>query len=492
MTLTDVVFEVGHPDDPLCRATERSDGAYAVARLTEPGRTRESYRSLLTFCAPQQSTAGLLRDLHGSRWHDDLEVLAVTPDTATIRMGLRGSEGAALAPLLPVGRLMEAFGKDAIFEPVFIRGGRCRVRVLLPRDVDSQRVLLSLRELQREVAWPEFRVVRVSSMDATHYADTLRRLLTPDQEDILRLAVDLGFYNIPKRATLDTIAKQLGLSVSPVHKRLKAIEGILVTAHVEPRNAERPDFRRRPRKGTALPKPAPLTDVALRVRCPRFAPNAWAARTPGARALLQPMHIDRASGDATALLVAMAAPDDYIKLLSELESNPAIRSMDHIGRDSDHVALKLRMPAPMDGVPVQHPYAWCLDAFSSDMMLKPVFMDGPDMYVRFLLLRPHTQQELLERVDRMAKHGGWDQHEILAVRPFAAHSSSAPMPAPDRLTPRQDEVLKIAFALGYYRTPRSCTLESVANTLGVSANAIHKNLAAAELNVITGYLSSGF
>lgn len=492
MTLTDVVFEAGHGEDPLCRATSQAPEAYAVARLTEPGRTRESFRSLLTYCGPQRSTAGLLRELHGSRWYDDLEVLSVTPDTATMRLGLRGSEGGNLAPLLPIGRMKEAFGNDAIFEPVLIRGGRCRVRLLLPREVDNQRILLSLRELQREIAWPEFRVVRVDTMDATRYADTSRRLLTPEQEDILRLAVDLGFYDIPKRATLDTIAKQLGLSVSPVHKRLKAIEGILVTSHVEPRRAERPDFRRRPRKGTAMPKPATLTDVALRVRCPRFTPNAWTMRTPGARVLMQPMQVDRISGEATALVVAMANHDDCSKFLSELEANPTIRGIERVGRDHEHLAVKLRMGAPGDSMMPQHPYSWCPDAFTTDTMLKPVFVDGPDMYVRFLLLRPHTQEQLLDRVDTMAKRGGWDQHEILAVRPFASTTSSAPMPAPERLTPRQDEVLKIAYALGYYRTPRSCTLESVASTLGVSANAIHKNLAAAELNVITRYLSSGF
>jgi predicted DNA binding protein len=500
MTFTDVVFEIRDPRDPLCRATERAEGAYVICRFTEVGRAHGTHRALVTFCGPQTSAAELLRDLHSSGAHEELEVLSITPEMANVRVALRSHGAHHSPPFLPVSQLIEAFGSDAIFEPVLFRAGRARVRLLLPKSLDTQRVLLALRELQRVCAWQDFRVVRVANLDAGHYVASLHRILTPEQEDVLRLAVSLGYYDIPKRATLDTVAKALGLSVSPVHKRLKAIEGILMTSRVEPAQSERPDFRRKPRRGTAVPRPSPLLDVALRVRVSRFPPHAFTARTPSARTLFQHLSADRATGEATALLVVLAPEDQYVKLLSDFEGMPQLRGVETVGRDREHVAVKIRsaLPAPTTTTSVatpaalNHPYAWFPGIFDRDLLLKPVLSDGRDTYVRFLLLRPHTQDDLLARIDDLAKRGGWEEHEILAVRPFAAESASAPIPAPERLTARQDEVLKIAYALGYYRTPRTCTLESVANTLGVSANAIHKNLAAAELNVITSYLSAGF
>lgn len=495
MTFTDVVFEIRDPRDPLCKLTDRAGTAYGILRLTEPGRSSGAYRTLVTFCGSQPDTVELLRDLNASPHHEELEVLSVTPNASSVRVSLRPSHHHhhAHPPFLPIAQLHEVFGPDTIFEPILFRNGRARVRMLLPKLMDTQRVLLALRELQRACGWNEFRVIRVANLDPARYVDSLRRVLTPEQEDILRLAVSLGYYDIPKRATLETIANAMGLSVSPVHKRLKAIEGILMTSRIEPSVVDRPDFRRRPRRGTVLPKPAPLLDIALRVRCSRFALNSFVSRTPGSRALFQHLNADRATGEATALVVALAGEDLYAKLVSDLEGNPDLRRLEIVGRDREHVAVKVRvaLPSPMQRN-FANPYTWFPDIFERDLLLKPVLADGQDLYVRFLLLRPHSQDELLARLDQLAKVGGWEEHEILAVRPFAAENASAPIPAPERLTPRQDEVLKIAYALGYYRTPRTCTLESVAHTLGVSANAIHKNLAAAELNVITTYLSAGF
>jgi predicted DNA binding protein len=49
-----------------------------------------------------------------------------------------------------------------------------------------------------------------------------------------------------------------------------------------------------------------------------------------------------------------------------------------------------------------------------------------------------------------------------------------------RLTPRQEEVLRLAISMGYYSDPRACTLEDMAEAFGVSKAAVHKRLQTAE------------
>ncbi len=491
MTFTEVVFEIGDPQEPLCKVTAGGHIVYGLLRVTESTRNGGGHRALVTLCGKQDDTPTFLRDLHSSPLHEDVEALSVSPDVAIVSVTLRPHDTAGRSAFLPVARFHEVFGRDAIIEPIIVRSGRARVRLLLPSGTDTQRALLGLRELQRATRWPEFRVIRVANLSAQDSIEALRRVLTPDQEDVLRLAVTLGYYDTPKRATLEVVAGHMDLSVSPVHKRLKAIECTLITSFVEPALVEKPDFRRKPRRGTSVPKPAPITDVALRIRPNAFHPLSSVGRIPGARALFQHIHSDRTAGEATALLMVLGPEDSTLKLASELDANPDVLHLEMVGRDRDHAVMKLKTTLPGEVPRGTHPYAWFKDTFRPDVLLKPAFVDGPDVFARFLLLRPTTQDELIGRIDSLAKRGGWDQHEILAVRPFGSNGH-APWPAPDRLTPRQEEVLKISYALGYYQTPRKCTLENVADTLGVSANAIHKNLAAAELNVITTYLSSGF
>jgi predicted DNA binding protein len=111
------------------------------------------------------------------------------------------------------------------------------------------------------------------------------------------------------------------------------------------------------------------------------------------------------------------------------------------------------------------------------------------VFARLLLTRPTALEDVEARLAKIASSLGWKDTEVLMLA--AGEVRRVPSDLPEPLSARQEEVLKVAHALGYYRTPRGCTLEQVASTLGVSANAIHKNLVGAESKIISYYLNTG-
>lgn len=64
------------------------------------------------------------------------------------------------------------------------------------------------------------------------YRPDMRRLaslLTDRQRELLELAIDAGYYEIPRRATLDDLAERAGVSAGTVGEHLRKIESKIIT-----------------------------------------------------------------------------------------------------------------------------------------------------------------------------------------------------------------------------------------------------------------------
>ncbi len=496
-----MVFEVADPDSALCRFTREHAGARVVCRVVDAGNATGLFRATLTILAPSELGNELTKELRATREFDDIEVLSISPYAIMLKVTHRVSEARAAKGVLlqPAALVLDTFGADTLLEPFVGEAGRLRVRCLVPQPLDTKRALLRLQEMQRAVAWEHFRVIRVSEFKALKYADVLRRLLTPDEEDLLRLALSLGYYTSPKGCTLEDIAKRVGLSVSPVHKKLKAVEQILINSHVDPTTAQPPEGRRRLRGAHAglaarlHGPPGSMSEVMVRLRWSEYPPLAFTTRHPGSRVIFQTLLEDPRAGSTTALMVVAADEREYRPLVEHYERLPDVQGVEITSRGADHVSLKLRaaLPSPEAWRSSANPFAHLAHRFGRDAYVKPVVMEGPDLWLRFVIVRTIPVEEILQRLESAAKEGGWDEFEVVNVRRLDVDGAGLHLPQQEKMTARQEEVLKIAHALGYYKTPRECTLEDVAHTLGISANAIHKNLTAAEAKIISNYLSVG-
>ena len=62
--------------------------------------------------------------------------------------------------------------------------------------------------------------------------------------------------------------------------------------------------------------------------------------------------------------------------------------------------------------------------------------------------------------------------------------------APGLITKRQEEILRIAFDLGWYKAPRGCKLEDIAVRSNLSRSTVAEHLVHAEANIIGTYIEA--
>lgn len=493
MVLTEVVLEASDPQCLLCRCAQPGTNVWAVLRVADPGLASGYFRGTITVAGPAETRMALLREMKDSGRYDELEVLSLNPYSMSLRVGhkLPESHAAFGIALAPLGAILDAFGPDLVLEPLLVEGGRVRIRFILARALETKRVILGLQEAQRAAAWKHFRVIRVGEFHARRYADVLRRILTPEQEDLLRIALTLGYYDTPKGCTLEDIARKVGLSVSPVHKKLKNIEQLLVTSHVAPGTIPA-DLPRRPRLPAPATEAGGMAELTLRVRWPGNEWASFAARTPGARVVYQPLGEDPREKSTSALAVVVADPRETRDALEHLAKRPDVLDSDVVSRDAEHVTLRVRTTTPPETGWGSHanPMPRLLARLGRDAFAKPGVLEGADVWLKIVFVQNPGHANLAERLPLIADEAGWADYEVVALRSVEPDLALSNVPYSDKITPRQEDVLKISHALGYYKTPRDCTLEDIARTLGTSANAIHKNLTAAEQKIVFEYLAS--
>lgn len=417
--------------------------------------------------------------MRASRGETTVEVVHQS-DNAVSLLFEHALDGATAPSLAALPGVLAQHGLVAILDPIIAAEGRVRVRFIVPRPTEAHEALRVLQEIPRACGFADFRILRIGALTPAIHIEAARRSLPPEQETLLALAASMGYYETPKVVTLEEIARAVGLSISPVHKRLKAAEEAIVSQHVAPGPADA--TKRRGRPSAVRIEPTSPWEMHLRVRG-EIGPSSFLAQTPGARAAIHLVSSDGPRGQQYILVVA-APQEAQEKLLASLSDRPDVSRADVLDRSAQH--LVLRIASRERGA---YSLGWWSEAWGQDAALRCIVLQDGEAYARAFLARPHTSERLAQRLADCAHLAGWTEWDLVALRPLATHAPPSPWPEP--LTQRQLEVLRVAHALGYYRTPRECTLEHVASTLGVSANAIHKNLVLAESKLIASYLAGG-
>lgn len=110
---------------------------------------------------------------------------------------------------------------DCISDIEAASDGRLHFSLVVPDRETLRSIIKDLREVGISVA-----------VERIRHKDDGGRLggstLTEKQREALALAVELGYYDQPRSATLDDLAERLGISRSGVSQRLNAVERKLV------------------------------------------------------------------------------------------------------------------------------------------------------------------------------------------------------------------------------------------------------------------------
>lgn len=97
--------------------------------------------------------------------------------------------------------------------------GRMEWRLLIGGDTDLKTLCGRLDGKQ----------VKYEILEASHQAQ--KREMTARQEEILRVALDLGYFDFPKRIRLEVLAEKLGISPGTLSEILRRAEKNILSSH---------------------------------------------------------------------------------------------------------------------------------------------------------------------------------------------------------------------------------------------------------------------
>jgi predicted DNA binding protein len=100
--------------------------------------------------------------------------------------------------------------------------GRMEWRLLIGGDTD-------LRTLCNRL---DSRHVKYDILEVSHHAQ--KREMTARQEEILRVALDLGYFDFPKRIRLEELAEKLNISSGNLSEILRRAEKNILSSHFGP------------------------------------------------------------------------------------------------------------------------------------------------------------------------------------------------------------------------------------------------------------------
>lgn len=100
----------------------------------------------------------------------------------------------------------------------------------------DREVFDAFREFWRSEGYP-FRLHRLTREDRRG-GDDASDGLTDRQRVAVRTAYELGYFEIPRRASLDDVAAELGITASSLSERLRRAQTELVESHVDPAKPE--------------------------------------------------------------------------------------------------------------------------------------------------------------------------------------------------------------------------------------------------------------
>lgn len=222
--LTELSFRVVGRDNVVCAFTKANRGAQVVINPLRQDAGGEIERALYTVHAPQAQARNLI-ERHFEKEYGPYKVVAEREDSITVEVPLRLPQIAGRGD--PLHMALEFLGPDAFVLPLVVQDGYIHC-TLVSATTEGTRAFIELTKRVNKHLQPEtFHLLHVGPWRAAPNPPVARDL-TPRQQDVLRLAVALGYYQQPRGATLDEIAELLGVSKAAVHKTLTAAENKVI------------------------------------------------------------------------------------------------------------------------------------------------------------------------------------------------------------------------------------------------------------------------
>jgi DNA binding protein with HTH domain len=222
------VFKTANASNLLCRWTQHRPERWILIQLLRGEARRKAEAALFTVHAPDEEADRFLKDEFGKRY-GTYRVVNRRPGLVSVEVtnyllpAYRGQD--------PVELATQLLGPDVFFAPILVHDGFIHVRVYATPPAEGRSFSELLRRITAAANPEEFQLVHAGEWDPLANLLPPAERITERQREVLRVAIEFGYYDEPRRCTLEEIARGLGVSKAAVHKHLVAAESRILKRH---------------------------------------------------------------------------------------------------------------------------------------------------------------------------------------------------------------------------------------------------------------------
>jgi hypothetical protein len=226
--LREFFFKTAAQGNLLCQFTKREPGSWILVHLFRTSSITKADRAVFTIHAPTPAIDRFLVEDFGRRY-GTYEVLNKEEGICSIEVtnyllpSYRGMD--------PVEMATNLLGRDAFFYPIMVEDGYMHIKVVASASAAGKQFGEMLRRVTSVTSPDDFKLIHTGEYDPTKRLRPRNDQLSPRQDEMLRMALEFGYYDEPRKCTLETLAKQFGVSKAAVHKRLVSAESKILKAY---------------------------------------------------------------------------------------------------------------------------------------------------------------------------------------------------------------------------------------------------------------------
>lgn len=228
--LTEYAFKIRSDDNLLCAFTREHPEVRILLNLLRRGAKDAVEKAIVTILADKQTRTRFLTGQFAKRY-GTFEMLSESSDYASVEISTMVLQYYTKHD--PIQLTLRMLGPETIFHPVLVADGYIHISVLSPNPAGLAAFNEFTRHMRQVVPADDFKLLHVGDYQPEIRLRSRAKVLTPRQQEVLKMAIAMGYYNDPRACTLEELAVSFGVSKAAVHKRLQLAENALIRMQVE-------------------------------------------------------------------------------------------------------------------------------------------------------------------------------------------------------------------------------------------------------------------
>ncbi len=228
--LTEYVFKIRSEDNLLCRFTAEEAEVRIILNLMRAGAREPVERAIVTILADHRLRNRFLTGQFAKKY-GSFEILSESESYASVEISTTVLSYYQRHD--PIQLTLRMLGPETVFHPVVVEGGYIYISVMSPNPSGLAAFNEFTRHMRHVVPADDFKLLHVGEYQPDLRLKKPARNLTQRQEEVLRMAVAMGYYSDPRACTLSHLAEAFGISKAAVHKRLQMAENSLIARQFE-------------------------------------------------------------------------------------------------------------------------------------------------------------------------------------------------------------------------------------------------------------------